>query len=158
MNATLRLSLALAGAGAGTALSAWALARLLRQRRKSPDEIERQRRLGVNRRGRITLGNIVDIVDSEACSAPRRLIVYGYEVAGVSYEVAQDVSTLPGLSSHAHGLVGQPASIKYDPEQPTNSIIACEDWCGVALKEDNRESGIEAREKAELIPPPAPRT
>ncbi len=104
-------------------------------RRKSPDEIERLRRLDVNRRGRIIQGRIIDLVEPSTPAPPRRLLVFTYDVGGVTYQAAQDVSALPAVASNAPGLVGQPASIKYDPRQPTNSILACEDWCGVHLKD-----------------------
>ena len=117
-------------------LVAWTVTRIRHWRRKSPDEIERLRRLDVHRRGRLTVGHIVDVVDSESGVASRRTIVYVYEVAGVSYEVGQDVTTLPGLASHAHGLADQSASVKYDPKTPTNSIIACEEWCGITILSD----------------------
>jgi len=113
------------------ALGAWAWARLQRWRRKTPAELERLRRLEVNRRGRIAAGHIVDIVDSETGSDHTRLVLYKYEVAGVSYEAAQDVSALPEISAVAPGLTGQTASVKYDPQRPTNSIVACEAWSGL---------------------------
>jgi hypothetical protein len=130
VNPGLRLTLVLAGAAAA-ALGVLTLTFLRRWRRKSPEEMERQRRLEVNRHGRIAAGHIADVVDSETSGAPARLIVYTYEVAGVTYEVAQDVTALPALVSAARDLAGQAASVKYDPRTPTNSIIACEEWCGV---------------------------
>ncbi len=120
----------LAAAGTAAALGAWALAHLGRLRRRNPEETERLRRLELNRRGRIAGGNVVELIDATR-ESPARLIVYKYEVGGVSYEAAQDVSTLPEVFSLAQGLDGQTASVKYDPRQPTNSIIACEEWCGV---------------------------
>lgn len=113
------------------ALGAWTWARLQRWRRKTPAELERLRRLEVNRRGRIAAGHIVDIVGAETGDNPGRLLVYKYEVAGVSYEAAQDVSALPEIATIAPGLAGQTTSVKYDPKRPTNSIIACEEWSGL---------------------------
>ena len=130
MNSILRLSIGLAGIGGVAALGTWGTVRLIRSRRKSPEELERLRRLDLNRRGRITTCHLLDVVESEA---PRKLIVYQYEVAGVSYEVAQDVSALPVLASNAYGFLGQAASVKYDPKRPTNSMIACEDWSGIQM-------------------------
>jgi len=117
-------------------LAVYTLARIRPWRRKSPEEIERLRSLDVHRRGRITQGHIVDIVDSRSGAAARRTIVYTYEVAGVSYEVGQDVTSLSDLARLAHNLAGQNASIKYDPKQPTNSIMACEGWCGIKISSD----------------------
>ena len=157
MNPSLRLTLGLAVAATAAALGAWTLARL-RCRRKSPEEIERLRRLDVNRRGRITVGQVVDIVDPDASTGQGRLVVYKYEVAGVTYEVAQSISGLPELAAAAQTLPGHTASIKYDPKQPTNSIFACEEWSGVSLIDGTRDSGLGAEEEAEIVPPPAPST
>ena len=40
------------------------------------------------------------------------------------------VSALHGLALRRVA-AGQAASVKYDPQRPTNSIILCEDWSGV---------------------------
>lgn len=157
MKPTLGLTFGLAVAATAAALGAWTLARL-RWRRKSPEEIERLRRLDVNRRGRITVGQVVDIVDPDASTGQGRLVVYKYEVAGVTYEVAQNISGLPELAATAQTLPGHTASIKYDPKQPTNSIFACEEWSGVSLIDGTRDSGLGAGEEAEIVPPPAPST
>jgi len=96
--------------------------------------MERLRRLDVNRRGRITAGRVTDLVEqpSERTRGPlARLIVYKYEVAGVTYEAAQDVSSLPDAGWDSRGVADQTASVKFDPKRPTNSIIACEEWHGI---------------------------
>lgn len=110
---------------------AWAWTRFEHWQRKDPAELERLRRLDVNRRGRISAGKIMDVVEAESGSSASRLVVYKYEVAGVTYEAAQDVQPLPTIAAGAHALLGQTVSVKYDPQKPTNSIIACETWCGV---------------------------
>jgi hypothetical protein len=134
------LALGLAGAAVAAALAAWTIPRIRFWRRKSPDEIERLRRLDIYRRGRIASGHIVDILESEVGGAVRITVVYSYEVAGVSYEVGQDVTALTDLASQAHGLAGQTVSVKYDPKTPTNSIIACEGWSGVSVVNGARDS------------------
>lgn len=121
----------LAAGATVAALVAWTLARVQRWQRKTPTELERLRRLDVNGRGRIAAGHVVDIIDEETEDARTRLVVYKYEVAGVAYEVAQDVTALPEIASLAPGLAGQTTSVKYDPRRPTNSIIACEEWSGL---------------------------
>jgi len=126
-----RLTLGLAAAAMVAGLAAWLVARARGRQGKSPEEIERQRRLDVHRRGRIAVGHVVDFVDSDVPESPGRLILYKYEVGGVTYEAAQDISSLASLVAAAHGLAGQTASVKYDPKRPTNSIIACEEWCGI---------------------------
>jgi len=100
--------------------------------RKDPAEVERLRRLDINQRGRITAGRILDFVEAETAESTTALVSYSYEVAGVSYQAAQDVSALPEIAARGRFLSGHIASVKYDPKRPMNSIIACEDWSGVA--------------------------
>ncbi len=133
MNPSARLAVFLTSGGALALVVAVAWALWLRGRRKDPAEIERLRRLDLNRRGRICAAHILDMVDSEPGKPAARLLVYAYEVAGVTYEVAQDISALPAIAAAAPQLLGQVASVKYDTRRPTNSIIACEDWCGVPV-------------------------
>jgi hypothetical protein len=111
-----------------------ACARYLRWRRKDPTELERLRRLDVNRRGRIIAGRIVDLAESQTAGAKPALVGYSYEVAGVTYEAAQDVTGLPEFAARAQSLPGQTASVKYDPKRPANSIIACEEWSGLGAR------------------------
>jgi hypothetical protein len=126
-----RLTLGLAAVATMAGLAAWLVARSRGRREESAEEIERQRRLDIYRRGRIAMGHVVDCVDSDGSDHGGRLLLYKYEVGGVTYEAAQDISALAGLAALAHGLAGQTASVKYDPGRPTNSIIACEDWNGI---------------------------
>jgi hypothetical protein len=126
-----RLTLGLAAVATATGLAAWLMARFRRRHAKSPEEIERQRRLDVHNCGRIAPGHIVDFLDSSGSDNSGRLLLYKYEVGGVTYEAAQDISALASLAATAPGLAGQTASVKYDPKRPTNSIIACEEWCGI---------------------------
>jgi hypothetical protein len=75
------------------------------------------------------------------------ILLYDYEVAGVTYEAAQDLSALPQIAAAAPFLPGQTTSVKYDPKQPTNSILACETWCGIPDLEPNRNAAAERREE-----------
>ncbi len=79
------------------------------------------------------------------------ILLYDYEVAGVTYEAAQDVSALPEIAAAAQFLPGQTTDIKYDPRQPTNSILACEVWCGIPDLEPNR-TAIAGREEEPNLP------
>ena len=116
----------------------WAWRTVRRWRRKSPDEVERLRRLGVNACGRIILGRIVELAEPVTGGPAGPILLYDYEVAGVTYEAAQDLSALPEIAAAAPFLPGQTTSVKYDPKQPTNSILACEVWCGIPDLEPNR--------------------
>jgi hypothetical protein len=126
--------------GVGIALT-WGWRRWARWRQKDPNEMERLRRLDVNRRGRITTAEIVDLLEPEsagvaAANSRPLMVIYKYQVAGVTYEVSQDVSALPAALSATRSLASQTASIKYDPKAPTNSIIACEGWNGIEPPND----------------------
>ncbi len=135
------LTTALAGAGAALLAVALLLAGIRRWRRKSPAEIERLRRLDVNHRGRITLGQIVDLIEPELSKSGPRLVVYKYEISGATYEASQDLSALPGVVCLARRVAGQTAGVKYDPKRPANSIIACEEWSGVPEAESRETAG-----------------
>ena len=56
---------------------------------------------------------------------------FQYDVAGVSYEASQDVTHLRHLVDLHTCRVGLPASIKYDPTNPGNSIVIAENWTGL---------------------------
>lgn len=114
---------------------------------KSPDEIERLRRLQVNECGRVGFGRIVELVDPLKDGPAGPILLYDYEVAGVTYEAAQDLSALPEIAAAAPYLPGQTTSVKYDPKQPTNSILACETWCGIPDLEPHRNTFLEPLEE-----------
>jgi hypothetical protein len=119
---------AVVAVGAAVALGAW-----VRSHRKTPDQMEQERRLRISEIGRITDGTVIDV--NELTSAPgspeMQLLVYQYDVAGVSYEASQDVTCLRhrvDLHSCRSGLM---TSIKYDPANPGNSIVIAENWNGL---------------------------
>ena len=109
-------------------------------RSPDPDEIERQRRAYLNQIGRIVEGQITDLVEVSEDTArskgksgdPRRkLVCYSYSISGVSYETAQDITSLEGHAGLERIITGLPASIKYDPSNPSNSILIADDWSGL---------------------------
>ncbi|MBZ5539322.1 MAG: hypothetical protein LAN61_02260 [Acidobacteriia bacterium] len=115
----------------------------------NPGETERKRRLLLNQIGRIAEGHVVELVEQDgepatpgggmfrgkdrtpAAPAGRKLIWYSYAISGVTYQTAQDVTGLDSQVSFERLVAGQPASIKYDPANPTDSIIAADDWSGL---------------------------
>lgn len=105
-----------------------------RWRSKSPEEIERLRRQEISRLGRIASAEIVDVLENAPGAAAGRVVVYRYEVAGVTYEAAQEVSAFTQKETLLEALAGSASSIKYDPRKPINSIIACEEWSGISGK------------------------
>ena len=106
-----------------------------------PDEMERQRRAYLNQIGRIVEGQITDLVEvaedkarrkgRKAGDAPRKLVCYSYSISGVSYETAQDITALQGRAGLERIITGLSASIKYDPSNPSNSILIADDWSGL---------------------------
>jgi hypothetical protein len=136
---------AVAVALAGAAL----LSQLLR-RRPNPDETERLRRAHLNQIGRIVDGHVVDLVElppdgarlgslsrqAKSNAAPpvnghRKLVCYSYSISGVSYETSQDITSLEGQRGLERIIAGQSASIKYDPSNPSDSILLADDWSGL---------------------------
>jgi Protein of unknown function (DUF3592) len=129
MNAELRLYslFALAGTGLLLAGMAWA-----RRRRKTPDQLERERRIHLSETGRITDGTVIDVNEMQTHSSGElQLLIYHYDVAGVSYEASQDVSSLRHMVDLHSCRSGLMTSIKYDPNNPGNSIVIAENWSGL---------------------------
>jgi hypothetical protein len=140
----------------GLAVAAAAAAVVLRQYFRKPDDPEdeeRRRRSQLNQVGRIVEGLVVEVVESQAPAVPatnpeqvsspkstppgftgsglRRLVRYSYSIAGVTYETAQDVTGLEERLCLERIASGQPASVKYDPSNPSNSILVADDWSGL---------------------------
>ncbi len=113
-------------------------------RRKRPDagQIERERRAYLNRVGRIVEGQVLEIVEHGRAMppggtedakrpAPQRLLYYTYAISGVTYETAQDITGLEERLHLTRVAAGQTASVKYDPSNPSNSILLADDWSGL---------------------------
>lgn len=129
---------------------------LFRKKPEDSDALERDRRVYLNRVGRIVEGHILEVVDrseseqaakieaktvlrsarvgkhaSATKNGAKKLLYYSYSISGVTYETAQDVT---GFEEQAHLkriAVGQTASVKYDPSNPSNSILLADDWSGL---------------------------
>lgn len=119
---------------AGTLVLLLLLVGLRWWRRERPDaaELERRRRLQVNRIGRIADGHIVDLQNErEGGAGAGLLLFYKYKVRGVEYQTAQDVGSLRARLDLQRLAAGLPAQVKFDPKNPTNSIVLCEEWSGI---------------------------
>ena len=117
---------------------------------EDPEDEERRRRFQLNQVGRIVEGLVVELVETPASPPPdsgsrrkpevsrpvtnsmRRLIRYSYSISGVTYETAQDVTGLEERLCLERLAAGQPASVKYDPSNPSNSILVADDWSGIS--------------------------
>ena len=59
------------------------------------------------------------------------LLIFQYDVAGVSYEASQDVTYLRQKINLHSCRLGLPTSVRYDPQNPGNSIVLSEKWMGL---------------------------
>lgn len=130
-----------------------AVVRQVFRKPENPEDEERRRRSQLNQVGRIVEGLVVEVVESQGAFLPdggsamlprgkgasaelggnglRRLVRYSYSIAGVTYETAQDVTGLEERLCLERIASGQPASVKYDPSNPSNSILVADDWSGL---------------------------
>jgi hypothetical protein len=117
---------------AGTAVASAAYV-LLRRKPKTPQELERERRIWLDGVGRITDGTVIDVQELDPASGHRAatLLLYKYDVAGVSYECSQDVTHLRQWINLHSCRLGLPTSVKYDPHNPGNSLVVSESWMGL---------------------------
>ncbi|MGA2095583.1 MAG: hypothetical protein ABSH39_04735 [Candidatus Acidiferrum sp.] len=116
---------------------------------EDPEDVERRRRLHLNQIGRIAEGQVVDLAEHPpeprevprklfgsrarplTDNSPRHLVTYSYAISGVTYQTAQDITGLGGQIRFERLVAGQPASVKYDPSNPSDSILVADDWSGL---------------------------
>jgi hypothetical protein len=113
--------------GLAIVLVALALAGLLiwkfLRRKPSPEELEKRRRTLLNASGKLGDAEVIDVEGAG--------IVYSYSVRGVGYTAAQDVTSLESLLPENTMTMIGPALVKFDPRNPANSIVLCEEWSGL---------------------------
>lgn len=111
----------LAGALAGVA------ATLIHHERVTPEERERRRRRLVYLHGRPGNAIITEVRDG--------VIGYTYRVGRIEYTAFQDVRALEALlPADPATLIQRPATLKYLPGNPANSILLCEQWSGLQFQ------------------------
>ena len=126
----------------------------LRRKPEDENDIERQRRAYLNRVGRIVEGQVLEVVDHQpgetnfpsvkeskmfqkrpqapmTSNGTQKLLYYTYSISGVTYETAQDITGLEEAAHLSRIAAGQTASVKYDPSNPSNSILLADDWSGL---------------------------
>jgi hypothetical protein len=118
---------------AAATIGAVGIAFWTRSTRKTPEDIERARRVRINHYGRITDGTVLDAQEMIANKRPAQLVIYQYDVAGVSYEASQDITYLRQWVDLHTCRIGLPTSVKYDPQNPGNSIVISEGWIGLRM-------------------------
>jgi hypothetical protein len=141
---------------AGTLVVFW-----LRRKPGAPHDLEHQRRAHINRVGRIVEGQVLEVVEHNRAensgpsngdkekdgsrqisfpnkrpglalpNGPQKLLYYTYAISGVTYETAQDITGLEERLHLSRVAAGQTASVKYDPSNPSNSILLADDWSGL---------------------------
>ena len=129
------------GLGAAAAILGYVL--LSRKPRTLGDSFELDRRTALTQGGRIIDGTVIDVQELEETGDARQMIllIYTYDVAGVTYEASQDVTRLRQFIDLYSCRLGLHASVKYDPHNPGDSIVISEKWSGL------RESPIRARSR-----------
>jgi len=105
---------------------------LVVRRRVTPEERERRRRSEVNAQGRITDAYITEVrVMESATGGTSHWLDYSYDLRGVNYTASQDITALLAHLRQDPSCIAGPASVKYLPDNPSNSIIICEKWSGL---------------------------
>ncbi|MGA2905550.1 MAG: hypothetical protein ABSD98_17125 [Candidatus Korobacteraceae bacterium] len=117
--------------GAVAAIVGYAL--LSRKNKQPAEDIERERRTELAHGGRIIDGNVIDVLELEDDVTGQQMVLlaYTYDVAGVTYEASQDVTHLRQFIDLYSCRLGLPASVKYDPHNPGDSIVISETWSGL---------------------------
>jgi hypothetical protein len=117
------VTILVAAAGAAVlAAGAAAMVRSFLRSRITPAEAERRRRSSLAATGKLG--------DATLHEAHDELLIYAYDVAGVTYSAAQDISGLRDrLPAEDESIFGH-VLVKYDPKNPANSIVVSEQWSG----------------------------
>jgi hypothetical protein len=116
----------------GTIGLAFAGFALLRRKPRNAEDVEHERRVWLNSVGRITDGTVIDVQEiTTVVNRSATMLIYQYDVAGVSYEASQDVTYLRQWINLHSCRLGLPTSVKYDARNPGNSMVIAEGWMGL---------------------------
>jgi hypothetical protein len=116
-------------AGVGAVIAAYFV---FGRKKKTAAEVERERREWLNQIGRITDGTVIDVQELVPNGhSAATMLIFQYDVGGVSYEASQDVTHLRQLINLHSCRLGLPTSVRYDPQNPGNSIVVSEKWMGL---------------------------
>jgi hypothetical protein len=124
----IRIYAAMAG---GVAVLAAGATYWFHSRRQTPEQFERERRHRLSLHGRICDGTVIDVQELQSNDAGAQFLMYTYEIGGVTYEASQDITHLRHFVDIHSCKLGLPTSIKYDPQNPGDSIVIAEQWTGL---------------------------
>jgi hypothetical protein len=103
-------------------------------KKKTPEQREALRRQRIGAQGRITDGTVLDVREYDyGAGQAVQMVLYAYQVAGVHYECAQEVTPLRELLDLNSHRIGIATGVRYDPHHPGNSIVVAEGWCGLRI-------------------------
>ena len=86
-------------------------------------EAERRRRLAIHAKNRVIEGFVTD--------ADEEYVQFRYDLRGIEYFASQDVAALRQfMPERPENWIG-PVGVKFDPANPANSIVVCEEWSGL---------------------------
>jgi hypothetical protein len=124
-------------AAALVALAVW----IAVKRHTTPEKREKRRRMRLHKTGRLGDALVDEVGDN--------LLYYSYSLRGVQYTASQDVTALrERLPEDLSRLIGT-SGMKYDSNNPGNSILLCEEWSGLRIpSQASPSSAVTARDSA----------
>jgi hypothetical protein len=111
----------------GVSLAVLAGIGIMVARRPSAKQREERRRRRLATVGRIVDGSLIGAEPAE--EATPRAIIYRYRIAGVTYECCQDVSAFGEMVENIR--LDYPVQVRYNRENPADSIVVAETWNGL---------------------------
>jgi hypothetical protein len=116
--------------------------RLVLRKRPTAEEMERARRQFLAHSGRLVDGMLLDMLEIVvSAKTPAKgeldrtltMLLYSYHIGGVDYECSQDITALREIVDLSEVRAGFPCSARYQPGNPTNSIVVSEEWSGLRM-------------------------
>lgn len=107
---------------------------LLKRKRPTAEELETARRRSLVQEGRIVDGMLEDVREVDSADGSRlTMLFFSYRIGGVDYECSQDITALRDQVDIEQIRSGFPCSVRYQPGNPQNSIVAAEGWSGMRM-------------------------
>lgn len=96
-------------------------------RRPTPEDKERARLDALLKNSRSIEGMLTETTES--------LLFFTYEVRGVTYHAAQDVSVIEGVDASRYSELLGPVTVRYSNTNPANSMVLSKNWSGFEINE-----------------------